>query len=148
MRADILDFLSPAQRALAMEGFWASVTALPLAAGGAAGPTFTIGDSDFLLTKITGAARDPAAPSNLFVAPAITIDIRDQGAGRNLFDRPQDWVAIVGDGRESEDLPVPYMVQQNSVVTVNLANLDPAQAYNARLSFWGVKIFPYERSTG
>lgn len=140
-----LEYLSPEQLNHAIEYFSASVTVTPLGAGLAASPTFTIGDADFLVCDMTGAARDPANPSALFVNPAITLDIRDQGAGRNLFDRAQDWVAKVGIGQDPYVFPMPYMVKMNSVVTVNLANLDPAQAYDVRVSFGGFKIFPHAR---
>lgn len=143
-----LDMLTAAQRAKTIEYYSADFRFSPgLAAGATDDPTFTIGDADFVFTDITGSARDPANPTVLFLAPAITVQINDEGSGRNLFNRPQDWHSRVGSAERAYILPMPFMVKQTSVVTATLVNIALAggQAYDVRLTIGGFKIFPTKR---
>jgi hypothetical protein len=142
-------YLPPAVRANEKDLFAYSIPpVLPLAAAGAAAPTFAVqADSDFLAVAINGIARDPADPTVVFQVPAITLQIFDQGAGRNLFDRAQDWAAIVGTAQLPGFFPYPKLIDRSSTVRVDLASLVPAagQDYDVRLSLVGFKIFDWAR---
>lgn len=143
-----LDILTPEQRLRIIEYASYSVSTLPLAAQGTDDPTFTVGDADFVITDLTGEAWDPANPTVVFVRPAITVQINDEGSGRNLFNRPQRWGARVGEARDPYVLPMPFLVKQTSVVTIPLASqaLAGGQAYNVNLCVGGFKIFPEGRT--
>jgi len=143
-----LDMLTPEQRKRTIEYYSAAFRpSLALAAGATDDPTFTVGDADFVCTDITGTARDPANPTVVFLGPAITLMINDEGSGRNLFNRAQDWHSKVGSGERPYRLPMPFLIKQTSVVTVTLVNIDLAggQAYDIRLAVGGFKIFPTKR---
>jgi len=143
-----LEILTKAQKTRAIEYYSAEVNVQPLAAAATADPTFTVGDADFLITDITGVARDPANPTVVFLGPAITIQINDEGSGRNLFNRPHDWFARIGVATDPYMLPWPFMVKQTSTVTVSFASIAGAggQAYNAQVCLGGFKIFPRSKS--
>ena len=128
----------------ARDFFCYSVTSLPLAAAGNQNPTFSVqNDSDFVALGLSGIARDPAAPATRFLDPAITIQILDQGAGRNLFSQPLDWASIVGDAEDIPYWPEAKIINRASTVTVQLASLEAAggQDYNVRLAVVGFKVF-------
>lgn len=115
--------------------------ALP-AAGGVLNPTFTVqGDADFLLTDITGTARDPAAPSVRFLWPALMIEIGDGGSGRQSFSQALDWVTVVGIAQDPGELSYPKFFKRKGTVRVTITNISLAQIYDVRLSFQGFKIF-------
>lgn len=141
-------YLPPGLRGKARDYFAYSVNALALAAGTVATPTFSVqADSDFLVTRITGTARNPAAPTVVFLTPALTLLIESGGSGRNLFNQASDWRNIVGTAEESDRKDWPKILQRASTVRVTLTNIDlaPGQAYDVRLTFEGFKIFGFER---
>jgi len=142
-----LEILTPEQRIRTIEYSSYSVFALPLAAALGASPTFTVGDADFVITDLTGAAWDPANPTVLFQTPAITVQLHDDGSGRDLFNRPQHWAGRIGNARDPYVLPMPFLIKQTSVVTIPLASLALAggQAYNVGVFVGGFKIFPTAR---
>lgn len=141
-------FLPPHLRRRAKEGFNYFASAIPLAALGTVVATVAIqNDSDFLWVDLTGAARDPAALQTVFPNPAVTIQINDSGSGRNVFQQPQDWVAVVGTAQLPGEFAYPYLAEMGGTLTVTLQNL-AAQAYDIRLALRGFKVFQWEESEG
>lgn len=143
------DFLPAGLQDRERDFFGYNVNALnigPVGAGGAgptATPTFAVqGDSFFLLTGISGTARDPAAPTVRFAAPAITLQINDGGSGRNLFNQEVHWDTMVGDAQLPAFLPYPKLIKPASTVSWTFTNLDAAQLYDLRVVALGFKIFP------
>lgn len=142
------DYLPPALMDRERDYFGYSVTELNLAAAAVATPTFAVqNDSDFLITAICGTARNPAAPTVVFATPAITLQVDDAGAGRNLFNQAVDWRNLCGSAELAFVLPYPKLINRASTVTVTLTNLDAAQAYDVRVTFHGFKIFTWKRGT-
>ena len=104
-------FLPQGLQGKARDFFCYGITQTPIAAGGAVAPSFTIdSDSAFLLTAINGTARDPAAPTVRFLAPALTLEILSQGAGRLLANQPLHWDTWVGDAQLPGILPYPKYI--------------------------------------
>lgn len=142
---DFIQFVPPPLRPYAKDYFGYTVESLNLAGGAVATPTFAVQkDSDFLLCLVTGTARDPANPTVVFAAPALTVLITSSGSGRNLMSRPLDWNNVAGTAQRPFFLPWTKFIQQSSTVEVQLTNLSPAvggQAYDVRMAFHGFKIF-------
>lgn len=133
--------LPPQLRRRAKEGFVYFASAIPLAAAGTVVVTVAIqNDSDFLWVDLTGAARDPAALQTIFPNPAVTIQVNDSGSGRNVFQQPEDWVAVVGTAQLPGEFAYPYLAEKGGTLTITLQNL-AAQAYDIRLALRGFKIF-------
>jgi len=141
-----LQYLPPSLRGRARQYFGYVANVLPLAAAGTGTATVAIqNDSDFLLVAVTGSARDPAAPTTRFLAPAITLQINDSGSGRNLWAQPVDWITVVGTAELPCYLPFPYLVEKSGEFTITQQSLSLAggQAYNTRLTLHGFKIFTF-----
>jgi hypothetical protein len=98
-------------------------------------------DSDFQLTEITGDVRVNATDEVVVAAPDMLLSLIDQGTGRQLQDRGQQWPNIVGTAQRPMILPMPKEIRANSVIQVTLANLVNA-ARTVRIAFIGYKIFP------
>jgi hypothetical protein len=100
-------------------------------------------DSAFKLTKL-GFQADIALAvltEATNVIPLVTINIVDNGSGRNLFSAPIALGTIFGNGRLPFILPVPRIFMPRSNIGVTLANYTAATTYNIRLAFIGSKIF-------
>lgn len=143
-----VSLLPPHLRKRAKEGFNYIANAVPLAAAGTVVVTVAIqNDSDFLWVDLTGAARDPLAVGTVFPNPAVTIQVNDSGSGRNVFQQPADWVAVVGTAQLPGDFSFPYLAEKGGTLTVTLVNLG-AQAYDVRLALRGFKVFQWDESLG
>lgn len=141
-----LDFLPAEWRENERDYFGYGITAANILAGTTQVPTFSVqADSMFLLTQITGTARDPAAPAVRFPNPALALQIDSGGSGRNMFSQAVHWDTVVGDAQLPYFLPYPKLFEPRAVVNVTMANLDAAQAYDVRITFGGFKIFNYKR---
>lgn len=137
-------FLPPHLRKRAKEGFDYFAAAIPLAAAGTVVVTVAIqNDSDFLWVDLTGVARDPAAVQTVFPNPAVTVQVNDSGSGRNVFQQPQDWGAVVGTAQLPGEFAYPYLAEMGGTLTVTFQNLG-AQAYDIRCALRGIKIFRME----
>jgi len=143
------DYLPRGMMDRARDFFGYAVQQLPLAVNAIATPTFSVNtDADFLAVALSGVARDPAAPTTVFAAPAITMQVTLQGASRNLYSQAVDWYAVVGTAQEPAYMPYPKLIARGSTVTLTFTNLDAVQAYNVRLVVLGFKIFSWSREDG
>lgn len=116
-----------------------------IAAGGTDAQTFTVqSDADFLALTLTGEAVDPAdegvRPFN--DNPPLTVQVLDQGSGRQLFNRAIRWSNVVGTAQRPYYFGRPKFFKQLTEVTVTLSNNDPTQALRVQVAFGGYKVFP------
>lgn len=116
---------------------------LPLGAGATAVQQVSIqGDSNFELTALTGDVRDADSDEAVIAQPAILINLRDQGAGRYVFDRAQIWDNIIGTAERPFVLPMPKMFTANSVLSVECTNNIAGVTKRVRIALIGYKHFP------
>lgn len=116
----------------------------PLAAGTTATRTFLVdADADALLVSLTGDWSDAGAFTKTPVTPPFKVSLSDSGSGRLLQNVAFMWGAMVGTGQLPGYLPYPKLIPRSSNVTVNVQNLDGANAYDLHLTFAGFKIFPF-----
>lgn len=122
------------------------VNALAIAPAGVATPTFQIeANSDFHLYKMNYFADIAAAAQTdgTRVIPLVTLLINDSGTGQNLMSAAVPIPSIMGTGSLPFILPYPRKLSANSTIQLTLTNFDAAVTYNIRLSFIGVKEYPY-----
>lgn len=100
-------------------------------------------DSAFRWTKATYSANIAAAAflSGTRPIPNVTIQITDNGSGRQLFNNPVPIPNIMGSGELPFILPMGYVFEPKSSMQVQVTNFDAVVTYNLRLSFIGTKIF-------
>lgn len=98
-------------------------------------------DSAFALMEITGDVRALVTDEAVIAAPAMRMELRDEGTGRILMDRAQMWDNIIGTAQRPFFLPAPKVIRANSTFVVTLTN-DNANARQVRIAFVGYKIFP------
>jgi hypothetical protein len=118
-------------------------------AAGANGPTATINqqistDSDFYWTGTTYQTDlATAAQTNASrVVPAVTVQIIDQGANRQLHNAPVPVATVAGYGNEPHRLVHPRMFTRGSTITVVLFNYSTVENYtNLYLVLEGFKIY-------
>lgn len=96
-------------------------------------------DSDFLIVAATGVSRDTGTFAAVADRP-FTLVIFDAGSGRNLFDRAQDFDAVIGTAQRAAWWTVPKLVGRSSTLSLTLGNLT-ATARRVQISLWGVKLF-------
>lgn len=131
--------------------FSVTFPATQLIAGATAIPqNFTVGnDSHFVLTNVTGSVYGAAvAPPVFFATPPLLLQYTDTGSGFQMQDQPQPWNNLVGGMGTSAGqylYTVPYLIEANSTVVVTASNIDTSQAYNARMSFSGFKVYGVPR---
>lgn len=142
---DYLPYIPRELRKYKKDFFAYSVESLGLAAGGAATPNFAVqNDSDFLATHVVGIALNANNVTVAFVNPAVTLEIRDGGSGRLLFNRAFHWNMVVGTAQRPFPLPYPKFIKRASQVDVTFTNLTAgatAQPYDIRVAFHGFKVF-------
>lgn len=115
---------------------------LPLAANATQQVRIPIqADSAFLIHEIAGDCRDAISDEVVIAAPPVRLEIRDEGTGRILMDRPQQWDNMIGTAERPFFLPLPKEIKPNSTLVISLIN-DSANAYKIRLAFIGFKSFP------
>jgi hypothetical protein len=100
-------------------------------------------DSDFELQKLAFFADIAlaAVTESTRVLPLVTIQLTDQGSGRQIFSLPVPIPAIMGDGRIPFILPTTKIFVANSAIGVDIANYSSATTYNIRIALIGAKIF-------
>lgn len=115
-----------------------------LAAAGVASTTIQVqADSDFELQKLAMFADVAAAAQtdSTRVLPLITIQITDQGSGRQIFQLPIPVPSVFGDGNFPFILPTTKLFVANSAIGIDLVNFSAATTYNLRIALIGAKIF-------
>lgn len=134
----------PPQRRALRDFFVYATPSIALAAGASSSTSVVIqADAAFELQKlaffadIAGAAQTESTR----VLPLVTVQLTDQGAGRQLFSVPVSVPSLFGDGRIPFILPTTKVFSANSAITVDLVNYSAATAYNVRLDLIGTKIF-------
>lgn len=123
-----------------------SVSFAALAAAASADGQINIqADSDFELQKWTYFADIAAAPQteDSRVLPLVTLQVTDQGVGRQMFSAAQPIPGIMGDGRIPFILPTTKVFTAKATVLLTVANFSAATTYNIRLMLIGAKIFRY-----
>lgn len=88
---------------------------------------------------IAGAAQTESTR----VLPLVTVQITDQGSGRQLFSVAVPIPAMMGDGRIPFILPTTKVFSANSAIGVDFVNYSAATAYNLRVLLIGSKIFNF-----
>jgi hypothetical protein len=147
----VAQYLPSQLQSLLFLPFSFSVSFIPIAAGSAPVPqNFTVGnDSHFVLTNVTGSVYGTAvAPPVFFATPPLLLQYTDTGSGFQMQDQAQPWNSLVGSmGNAAGEYlyTVPYLVEANSTVVVTASNIDTSQAYNARMSFSGFKVYGVPR---
>ena len=96
-------------------------------------------DSDFLMVALSGIVRSTAAGAAAQAA-AATLVLESSGSGRNVFDRAQDWDAIVGTAQRPAWLPAPKFLDRASALQATLADIGGIDR-TIRLAAWGIKVF-------
>jgi hypothetical protein len=117
---------------------------LPLAAGATVTNTIAVeADSDFLITEVRAIVTDTT--NLVFTATTtgapILFSLDDTGSGRRFQNQAIHLDEARGTGREPGYLPFAKLIRANSVINVQLQNLDPGNAFNVRLGLWGFKVF-------
>lgn len=98
-------------------------------------------DSFFLLTELTGVVLN-AALDAVEASPLLSLQIRDTGTGRQMFNKPAMWSATVGTSQLPFILPEPTLFKQLSTIQATIANVNTADTYGrVQLAFIGSKIF-------
>jgi hypothetical protein len=122
---------------------WLTGTASALGANGTVDQQIQINsDSDFVMQELCGVSY--SAADTPIVAPDYTLNIVMAGSGRQIFDRPQDWVTTVGNysvNRVPGSMPFPRILQANNTITNTLTNRTGTAANRVLLAFRGFKIF-------
>lgn len=98
-------------------------------------------DSHFALMEITGDVRALVTDEAVIATPAMRMTLRDEGTGRILMDRAQQWTNVIGTAQRPFFLPAPKIIRANSTFVVEIIN-DNANARQVRIGFVGFKIFP------
>jgi hypothetical protein len=123
-----------------------SAVVLPIAAGQTVTVTTAIqADSHFVMTDFSDDTRDGATGLIYQTNPPFTVQFQNQGSGSFLSDRALGWRSVVGSFGTSASGPavsfVPLLLYANASFAAIIANLDPGNGYNVRLSYRGFKIF-------
>lgn len=122
---------------------WLTGTASALGANATVDQQIQINsDSDFVVQSINGVSY--TAADTPLVAPDFLVNIVLAGSGRQIFDRPQDWVTFVGNfsvNRVPGVLPFPRILQANTTTTVTLVNRTGTASNRTLLALRGFKIF-------
>lgn len=102
-------------------------------------------DSDFELQKWTYFADIAAAAQteSSRVLPLVTLQVTDQGVGRQMFSAAEAIPAVMGDGRIPFILPTTKVFNSKATVLFTVANFSAATTYNLRLMLFGAKLFRY-----
>lgn len=97
-------------------------------------------DADFLIVSIAGVVFDAGAITQPTTRP-LRLAITDTGSGRNFQSRAMWWDSIVGSGQLPGYWPYPKIVPRASTISVELANIAPADAYDVNILLVGFKVF-------
>ena len=114
---------------------------LPIAAADTTSFNIAIqADSSFMIQYITRVVNDVANLVFFDQAPLLML-ITDTGAGRVLMDTQVQIENLAGTAQRPFIPPFPKFVQASATLSVQLQNLDPANAFNVRITFHGFKVF-------
>jgi hypothetical protein len=136
--------LPPSLRKKVKDFFVYHTNFLPIAAGVTVTNTVAVeADSDFLITEIRAIVTDT---TNLTFTATTTgapllIALDDTGSGRRFQNQPVHFNELTGTARQPGYLPFAKLIRANSVVSIQLQNLDPGNAFNVRLGLFGFKVF-------
>lgn len=139
----MLQLLPPSVRSnKAKDAFVYSCSFEPLAASDSDQRTITINeDASFLICGMVRTARDTGTQA--LVVPAVTINLTDNGTGREIFDNDQDLENVAGTAQLPAIWPYPKMVKRSSSILVDANNLI-ATAIDLRIALIGFKIFTFD----
>lgn len=116
-----------------------------IAAAANASATITIeADASFFATKLTiftNTTALGAISSSTIVIPLVTMQITDNGSGRNLFNQATAIPCISGDGGLPYIIPIRRMFRANSSILLSFANFSAAQTYRLDVAFSGIKVW-------
>jgi len=104
-------------------------------------------DADFIIHKLTVFAIDRGIPTSAQgtdatrIIPNVTVQLTDQGSGRQLFNQAVHIGSIFGTGSLPFILPAPRRIASNSVLALNYTNLSATVDYDIYLSFIGLKYY-------
>lgn len=99
-------------------------------------------DSDFVIQEMNFVSW--SALDTIIANPDYLLNINLAGAGRNIFDSPQDIVNVCGNFASNKipgRMPFPRLLQANSTITNTLTNRTVTASNRAKLTFRGFKIF-------
>lgn len=133
----------PPTRAL-RDFFIYATPSITIAAGASASTTIQVqADASFELQKLAMFADIALAAQteSTRVLPLVTIQMTDQGSGRQVFSVPVSIPSIFGDGRIPFILPTTKLFVANSAIQLDFVNYSAATAYNLRIDLIGTKIF-------
>lgn len=129
----------------ALRDFFVYATPSISIAGGASSSTSIQiqADAAFELQKLAMFADIAAAvqTESTRVLPLVTIQITDQGSGRQIFSVPVAIPSLFGDGRIPFILPTTKLFSPNSAIQLDFTNFTAATTYNLRVDLIGTKIF-------
>jgi hypothetical protein len=140
----IIGEIPPGLRKRLKDKFAYGLDFLPLAANTTAPLTFNVeADSDFI---IVSAQAIVTSTDNLTLQTfnPLLVDMRDTGSGRTFFNSPRHFNTVFG----TAEAPALWWrmgyvkrLRASSTMLVQIQNLDPANAFNVRLTFDGFKVF-------
>lgn len=133
----------PKARGLAIDYFAYGTDFVPLGAGATvANPINITNDSAFCILSAVMVETDI---SNLVFLPQrpLLASLQDSGSGRNFSSTPVHADNWFGTAEEPKYWDIPKILSPNTTFTVQLQNLDPANARNCRVTFHGFKIFGF-----
>lgn len=126
------------------DAFFYVIDFLPIAANSTATGSFSVqNDSDFFITAATAVVTDDGDPTTFtaFGARPFLVQQFTSGSGRNLQNRAVHIDNVFG----TASLPAPWsywkLLERGSDFSCTLQNLDPANAFDVRLTWWGFKLF-------
>lgn len=120
------------------------VTVSTIAAAAVSSQTVLIeADSMFVAQKLTVFATlaGAAVTESTEVLPLVTLQITDQGSGRNLFNQPVALPTICGSGQRPYILPIPRAFKSNSAILFSFTNYSTATTYRLDVTLSGLKVF-------
>lgn len=121
-----------------------NLTVSSIAAAAVASSTILIeADSMFVAQKLTVFATiaGAAVTESTEVLPLVTLQITDQGSGRNLFNQPTAIPTICGSGQRPFILPIPRAFKSNSALLLTFSNYSAATTYRLDVTLSGLKVF-------
>lgn len=118
---------------------FAGPTVLP-AGGSVTVQTGIQSDSAFVIVASSLLATSTDESVVLGYVPQL-VQIIDQTAGRNFFDAPTHAMNVFGTAQAPSWWSIPKLILPSSTIGTTLTNLDPANARNVRIIYWGFKIF-------
>lgn len=134
----------PPQRRALRDFFVYATPSISIAGGASSSTSIQIqADAAFELQKLAMFADIAAAiqTESTRVLPLVTIQITDQGSGRQIFSVPVAIPSLFGDGRIPFILPTTKLFSPNSAIQLDFTNFTAATTYNLRVDLIGTKIF-------